>query len=217
MSRCTSRSLPHLHRTVAPSSARREGRRGAEPVDAGVGARGDCRRRRLRAGDVGQPGLRRAALHPAQPRQDRARARAADARGHVGAPIEIDGGIDLSQRRGRRRGRRDILVAGQRHLRHAAIPKRATRALRAAACGRRPAMSAASAPVALARPGARPLRRNRPDGRRLLRQLPGVVRGRPHRLAARAGLDLPRHGGRRASLPVIEAHCEYQQAARIRR
>ena len=41
-------------------------------------------------------------------------------------------------------------------------------------------------------PRARALRRDRPDGRGLLRQLPRLVRGGPHRLAARRRPDLPR-------------------------
>ena len=44
----------------------------------------------------------------------------------------------------------------------------------------------------------RALRRDRQDGRRLLRPLSRVVRDRPHRLAARNRLDLSRDGSRRS-------------------
>ena len=67
-------------------------------------------------------------------------------------------------------------------------------------------------------PRARALRRNRPDGRRLLRELLRLVRGRPHRLAARdrAG-PTARWKTTGFALPVIEAHCEYREPAPLRR
>ena len=51
-------------------------------------------------------------------------------------------------------------------------------------------------PTRLHVPRARAIRGNRPDGRRLLRQLPGLVRSRPDRSAAPRRLDLPRDGSR---------------------
>ena len=59
--------LPHLHRTVHAIKALGV-KAGVvlNPVDAGRRARGDRRRRGFRAGDVGQPGLRRPDFHPAQ-------------------------------------------------------------------------------------------------------------------------------------------------------
>ena len=59
--------LPHLHRTVHAIKALGV-KAGVvlNPGDAGRRARGDRRRRRLRARDVGQPGLRRPDFHPAQ-------------------------------------------------------------------------------------------------------------------------------------------------------
>ena len=60
----------------ADQEARRQGRRRAQSVDAGVGDRGGRRRRRLRAGDVGESRLRRTGVHPAQPRRRFARVRA---------------------------------------------------------------------------------------------------------------------------------------------
>ncbi len=97
------------------------------------------------------------------------------------APIEIDGGIDLEQCRRRRRGRRHDPRRRQCHLRHARSPKRPR-----ARCAASP-VSAASRnarvidPPAYRRPAARGCASATPrptDGRRLLRQLPGLVRGR---------------------------------------
>ena len=60
-----------------------------------------------------------------------------------------------------------------------------------------------------------PLRRNRQDGRRLLRELPRLVRGGARRPAARPRLDATaRWKQPGVSLPVIEAHCEYRRPAR---
>ena len=64
--------LPHLHRTVHAIKALGV-KAGVvlNPVDAGRRARGDRRRRRLRARHVGQPGLRRPDVHSAQRVQGR--------------------------------------------------------------------------------------------------------------------------------------------------
>ena len=86
-----------------------------------------------------------------------------------------------------------ILVAGNAIF-GAGDPEAATRALRAAASR----CSWVTSTDGVARPshaGARPLRRNRPDGRRLLRQLLRLVRGGADRVAARHRLELPGDGG----------------------
>ena len=180
-------AVPHLHRTLAfIRIARRAGRRRAQPVHARVGARGDRRRPRLRGRDVGEPRLRRAEVHSAEPRQDppragRARAPRARRRRSRSTAASTPANIEAIAAAGA-----SIFVAG-----HAIFgtpdPEAATRALRARAEQARP-RRARERPDSRRRPhGARPraLRRHRPDGRHLPRQLPRVVRGGPHRLAAR--------------------------------
>ena len=62
---------------------------------------------------------------------------------------------------------------------------------------------------------ARPLRRNRQDGRRLLRELLRVVRGRRAPICCgRSGWSYREMEQAGVSLPVIEAHCEYHRPAR---
>ena len=69
-------------------------------------------------------------------------------------------------------------------------------------------------PTTLHVAGARALRRNRPDGRRLLRQLSGLVRGGRTDLLRHAGWTYREMEADGFALPVIEAHCEYRQPAR---
>ena len=87
--------LPHLHRTVQAIKALGVKAGVVLNPSTPVGAlERDRRRRRLRAGHVGEPRLRRPDVHSAQ------RAKVADVRalldraGNAAAPIEIDGGID---------------------------------------------------------------------------------------------------------------------------
>ena len=184
------------------------------PVDARRGARGDRRRRRPRPRHVGQPGLRRPDVHPAQRAEGRATVRALlDRAGNHGAD------------RGRRRHRspapsRRVVAAGARILVagaaifHTPDPERAARELKAAALGRRWPRRPPGDRAAHDDPAPRALRRNRPDGRRLLRQLFRLVRGRAHRAAAGAGWSYRQMEADGFVLPVIEAHCDYRLSAR---
>ena len=125
--------LPHLHRTVHAIKAL-----GAKagvvlnPVDAGGGARGDRRRRRLRARHVGQPRLRRPdASFPAASARSRQCVRCSIGPA-TSAPVEIDGGIDRAEHRtcrGRRRADHRRRIGG--------VPVGRSRA-RALASSRRP-------------------------------------------------------------------------------
>ncbi len=64
---------PHIHRTLASIRKRgREGRGGHQPGDEPRRARRGAAIRRLRAGHVGQPRLRRAGVHPDLGRKDQA-------------------------------------------------------------------------------------------------------------------------------------------------
>ena len=206
-------AVPHLHRTLALiRSARRQGRRGAQPVDARLGARGRRRRSRLRGGDVGEPRLRRPDVHPAQPRQDPARAGAADRAAGSRRRSRSTAAWTLGNVAAIVDGRRDASSWPATPSSARPIAEAATRALRAAS---RALVSARHhAPTPRHRPAARPrpLRGHRPDGRHLPRQLPGLVRGRPHRLAAAPRLDLSRHGagglpaaGDRGVLPLPDS------------
>ena len=208
--------LPHLHRTIQLiKKLGAQGRRRDQSVDAGGRARGDRRRRRLRAGDVGQsrasaarPSSREASLKcvrsvscstaPGIARADRGRRR----RRRV-------------ERRADRRGRAPRSSSPATSIFGRATPSAATRDLRAAARrgARRAATPVTSPALDLDRPGA--LRRNRQDGRRLLRELLRVVRGgaRPICCGRSAGA-IARWKLAGVSLPVIEAHCEYQRPAR---
>ena len=125
--------LPHLHRTRrVHQEPRRQGRRRAEPVDAGRRARGNCGRRRFRPGHVGEPRFRRTEVHPEEPAEGRRRSRDARPRRQHGAPIEIDGGIDLSNIARAVDAGVEIVVAGSAIF-NAPDPTAATRALKDAA------------------------------------------------------------------------------------
>ena len=84
----------HLHRTVqAIHALGKRGRRGDQPGDAGLGARGDSARSRARAGDDRQSGFRRpevsfghASQDPAGAQDDRFVPETSD--------LEVDGGIE---------------------------------------------------------------------------------------------------------------------------
>ena len=79
-----------------PARTRGPGRRGPQPRDPAGRARGDPARARLRARDVGEPGLRRPEVPPRQPRQ-----------GPPAAPRRsTERGLARAHRGGRRRGRR---------------------------------------------------------------------------------------------------------------
>ena len=113
--------------------ARRQGGRRAQPVDAGRRARGDRRRRRLRARHVGQPRLRRTDVHPAQRVQGARGARAARSRGQHAPRRSRSTAASTSTTAPRvvAAGAR-ILVAGRGHL-----PRARSRARDARAQGRR--------------------------------------------------------------------------------
>ena len=177
--------LPHLHRTVHAIKALGV-KAGVvlNPGHAGRRARGDRRRRRLRARDVGQPGLRRPDFHPAQRVEGQGGARAARSRRQTAAPIEIDGGIDLATVAARRRRRRADPRRRARRSSTRPIPSARRASSRRGDAGAR----GGAGPVSVStcrHPRPRALRRNRSDGRRLLRELLRLVRGRPHRSAAR--------------------------------
>ena len=152
-------ALPHLQRAGRPPARARacSAGRGPQPRHAAGRARGDPARARLRARDVGEPGLRRPeASCPAASTRCGACARRSRTRG-----------LARADRGGRRRGRsptsRALVEAGAEHpggrhrrLRPAAIRRRRARRLLEAG-----ALSAAR----LARTHARALRRDRPDGR----------------------------------------------------
>ena len=146
------------------------------------------------------PGLRRPGVHPAQRREDsRACARCSIAPA-TAAPIEVDGGIDLTTVDAASSTPAPNGWSPATRSSAAATPKRRRARSRTRPRGRA-GMSVDSVTAAPARAGrvrrddldgARALRRNRQDGRGLLRELSGLVRGRPHRLAARDRLDLSR-------------------------
>ncbi len=107
-------AVPHLHRTVTHiKQLGAQGRRRAQPVDAGGDARGHRRRCRLRAGDVGEPGLRRPVVHSRTRSKKLRRVRAVLTAAGSSAPIEIDGGIDLDNVAAVVAAGATILVAGQ--------------------------------------------------------------------------------------------------------
>ena len=192
--------LPHLHRTLsfikslgAPAGV------GAQPVDAGRRARGGRRRCRLRARDVGQPRVRRPGLSSRAASLKIRSVRALLDRAGNPAPIEVDGGIDLDDRRPRRRGRRarsswpgrpsSTRRTRSGHARaEGAQPSPAWPPPQGRRRSRRPDAARCPEPPHPRRDAPRPraVRRDRQDGRRLLRELPGLVRGRPLRVAARA-------------------------------
>ena len=206
--------LPHLHRTIAAIKAL--------GVQAGVvlnpstpvGAIEEVAARRgLRAGDVGQPRLRR----PGASSRAASTRFAACARCSIGpavaAPIEVDGGVDLDHRQGRRgRGRRDSR-GRQRDLRHAA-----TRAadLAALTTGGGSVTAGPAAPIQPRAP--RPCVRVRyAETDRM-----GVVYYANYLVWFEVGrTDWLRETGwtyramedEGLSLPVIEAHCEYKLSA----
>ena len=123
-------SSPHDQLHQEP---RRQGRRRAEPIDAAGGDRGNRRRRRLRAGDVGEPRLRRAEVHSEKPAESRRDSRACStAPATRTRPIEIDGGIDLSNIARVVDAGVEIVVAGSAIF-NAPDPTAATRALKDAA------------------------------------------------------------------------------------
>ena len=66
-------ACPHLHRTIGPDPrARQEAVRRAEPAHADRGDRVGAARRGAGADHVGEPGVRRAVVHPERAREDRA-------------------------------------------------------------------------------------------------------------------------------------------------
>ena len=103
-----SAAAPAPHR-ARHQGARRQGGRRAQPVDAGRRARADRRRRRLRAGDVGQPRLRRPDFHPAQRVESAGGPRAARSR-RQSARRSKSTAASTSQQRGR------VVAAGARIL-----------------------------------------------------------------------------------------------------
>ena len=113
--------LPHLHRTL--TRIRQLGAKAGVAINPStpvVGHRATSRPSSITAGHVGEPGLRRPDVHPAQRSTKVARgAGAARARPAASADIEVDGGVDADERRGARRGRRDDPRGGRVDLRHA--------------------------------------------------------------------------------------------------
>ena len=136
------------------------------------------------------------------------------------APIEIDGGIDERNGRDGRRGGRHHPGRRPGHLRQPTIPKRATRALRAAASG------APSTPAHDQRPGRALVRRTRVRVRYAETDCMGVVYYANYFVWFEVGRtdwlrdtgwsyrDMEDDG---VQLPVIEAHCEYRRAGQVRR
>ncbi len=126
--------LPHLHRSVdVHQEPWRQGRRRAQPVDARRRARGNRRRRRLHSGDVGQSRLRRPEIHSEEPaRKSPLFARCSTAPAIRQAPIEIDGGIDLSNIARAVEAGVEIVVAGSAIF-NTPDPTAATKALKDAA------------------------------------------------------------------------------------
>ena len=209
-SRCTSRSLPHLNRTLAlHQGAGREGRRRAS-----TRPRRWARSRRSPA-DVDyvlvmsvNPGFGGQAFLPRSASKVRSIRALLDRAGNS-APIEIDGGIDLETVGRVVRAGAEILVAGSAIF-HAPDIDAAARALTGGRSRPRPAarrgcpppardvMPADLSPRRRDRARARPLRRDRQDGRRLLRELPRLVRGgRCEWLRATRAATLPAAGGGR--------------------
>ncbi len=132
------------------------------------------------------------------------------------AAIEVDGGIDTSNAAPGGLGGRRNPRCGQRHLwragsgaGNAGAPRRGHRRVRShehAASGKR------SPFLGVDRQG--PVCGDRPDARRLLRQLFRLVRGRARRFAADVRVELPGDGTGGVSLPVIDAHCQYHRSVR---
>ena len=128
------------------------------------------------------------------------------------APIEIDGGIDLVERRRRRRGRRQHPGRRSGHLRHVR-----SRSGHADACARRRTgrrvdnarhAGAAHARVACAMPT--PIR----WASSTTPTISSGSRSPGRNGCATAGGAIARWRQAGISLPVIEAHCEYRQPAR---
>ena len=130
-----------VHAEVAPPSPPHDRRRSRSwarrpawrsiPSTSIAAHRGRAGRPRRRAGDVGQPGLRRPALHPAHASTRSARVRELLDRAGSRAAIEVDGGIDLETVGAGRRRRSDAARRRTRGLR----PRRSRRR-RPARCGR---------------------------------------------------------------------------------
>ena len=188
----------HLHRTCRRSARWRRRGVALNPATPVVGDRGDRRRRRLVLVMSVNPGF---SWQTFIPRSDAKIAASARCSPRAAA------GPGPGRRRRRRRQHRAPGGRRRRHVRlrglgvrHAGSRGGGARAPGGRG-GRRVTPGAGShdptrrSDLALA--GPRPLRRNRPDGRRLLRQLLRLVRNRPHRPAADAGRHLPpaRGGG----------------------
>ena len=177
-------AAPASHR-ARDQGARRQGRRRAQPVDAGRRARA-----RSPATSTSCWSCRSTPASAARAFIPRSESKVREVRALLDAPatrapIEIDGGIDLhnvAARRGRRRADPRRRLGDLRHRRSRARDARAQgRGARARVSGVGPV---STPPVHLPRPRA--LRRDRPDGRRLLRELLRLVRGRPDGPAARS-------------------------------
>ena len=110
------------------------------------------------------------------------------------APIEVDGGVDLTTVAEVVAAGADMLVAGNAIF-GTHDPESAARTLRTVAVERSPAARRGhERAVRLMRSsvsGARSLRRDRQDGHRVLRQLPGVVRESLARIGCATRLDVP--------------------------
>ena len=119
----------------------------------------------------------------------------------------------------RRRRRRPHPRGRLGDLRYA-DPEQATRELKAAAARCAPCEPPGEPPLEFRprdfpRPG--PLRRNRQDGRGLLRELLRLVRGRPHRPAARAGWSYREMEADGFALPVDRSALRLPAVGAIRR
>ena len=109
--------------------ARRASRRRAEPVDAALGPGVRPRRPRSRAGDVGQPRLRRPVVHPERAPED---PRARKLLGTRPVDVSVDGGVKAGLAKSLAEDGASTLVAGSAVF-GAADPAAAVRAIRAAA------------------------------------------------------------------------------------
>ena len=192
--------LPHLHRTIdAIKRARREGRRRAESGDAG---RARSRRSPAIVDFVlvmsVNPGFGGQAFIPRSESKVRGDAGAARSRPGNRARPSRSTAASISRRAPRvvAAGAR-ILVAGSAifQLRRSRTRHARAEGGRAKPRSRIVTGGPLTTPCSTSR-RARALRRNRSDGRRLLRELLRVVRGRTHRSAARRGLELSRDGSR---------------------
>src|SRR5262249_20312700 len=217
-------AAPAPHRS-RDQGARREGRRRPEPVDAGGEPERDRRRRRLRAGDVGEPRLRRPDFHPPQRVQSTRGVRAARPCGQPGA-----GGDRRwhrsAQRGARRRGRREHHRRRLRGVPHAGSRARDPRAQGARQRRRRFGVRSSARsgrPEPRRRPVSSPQTTSRLRVRYAETDQMGVVYYANYLVWFEVGrTDLLRESGWNYrdmesdgfSLPVIEARCIYHASAK---